>query len=187
MQNESLRAWPHLLDLRKKTLALPGHRATITIGSFAAGTADDLSDIDLYVMLDDGAFDDAWSQRDSLRPRDALHWWDLRPDTSREIATHNWLTRDMVLVECALTTPKAQPRLSEPYQVVEGDPAAVESFIHRDPISREELNEFNATLQAAGHLPDVHLRYGDFIRALRAARASEPGNPKDAPRVRPSV
>jgi hypothetical protein len=174
MPNESLRGWPHLRDIREKTLRLPGHRATIVIGSFAAGTADDLSDIDLYLMLDDGAFVDVWSQRHSLRPDDALHWWDIRPDTSREIATHNWLTRDLVLVECALATPTAQPRLSEPYQVVEGDPSAVESFIRGDPISREELNEFNAELQAAGHLPDVHLRYGEFIRTLRTARATQP-------------
>ncbi|MDE3025039.1 MAG: hypothetical protein KGI93_05650, partial [Acidobacteriota bacterium] len=115
MDNDSLRAWPHLLDVRKRSLLLPGHRATLVIGSFAAGTADDLSDIDLYVLIDDSAFTDAWNHRDSLRPGDALYWWDIRPDTNREIGTHTWLTSDMVLVECALTTAKAQPRLSEPY------------------------------------------------------------------------
>ena len=126
MDNDSIRAWPYLLDVRKRSLLLPGHRATLVIGSFAAGTADDLSDIDLYVLIDDGAFTDAWDHRDSLRPHGALYWWDIRPDANREIGTHNWLTSDMVLVECALTTAKAQPRLSEPYMVVEGDPAAVE-------------------------------------------------------------
>jgi nucleotidyltransferase-like protein len=177
MERESVRATLHLLALRRETLKLPGHRATIAIGSFAAGTADDLSDIDLYVLVDDGAFDDAWNHRDSLRPSDALYWWDIRPDTSREIGTHNWLTRDMVLVECALATPKARPGLSEPYQVLEGDKAAVELFVRRDRISRQELNDFNAHLQAAGHLPEVHARYGEFIRALRAARVKQTPKP----------
>jgi len=177
MQSESVRGWPHFLEVRKTTVRLPGHRATIAIGSFAAGTADDLSDIDLYVLLEDGAFVDAWSCRDSLRPSDALHWWDIWPDAGREVATHNWLTRDMVLVECALATPKAQPRLSEPYEVVEGDPEAVGSFILREPISREELTTFNAELRAAGHLPEAHQRYGDFVRALRAARAAQTERP----------
>ena len=172
MTSSVARAWPHLLELRTKTVELPGHRATIAIGSFAAGTADDLSDIDLYVMVDDGSFDEAWGARDSLRPGDALHWWDIRPDANREIATHNWLTRDLVLVECALTTPNAQPRLSEPYELLDGDAAAVGLFAPRDRISREELDSFNARLRTTGHLPEVHERYGDLIRALRAARAA---------------
>jgi hypothetical protein len=78
----------------------------------------------------------------------------------------------MVLVECALTTPKAQPRLSTPYTVVEGDPAAVESFIPREPISRQELTDFNTRLQDARHLPEVHQLYGDLIHALRNARTT---------------
>lgn len=180
MDDDSPRAWPHLLDVRKRALRLPGHRATITIGSFAAGTADDLSDIDLYVLIDDGAFTDAWEQRASLRPDGTLYWWDIRPDANREIGTHNWLTRDMVLVECALTTQKAHPRLSAPYRVVDGDQAAVESFIPREPIPRQELDDFNTRLEAAGHLPEVHQRYGDFIRALRAARTS-PRATRDIP------
>lgn len=163
--------------MRRRCLLLPGHRATLLIGSFAAGTADDLSDIDLYVLIDDDGFTDAWQHRDSLRPDDALYWWDIRPDTNREIGTHNWLTRDMVLVECALTTAKAQPRLSQPYIVVEGDPAAVKAFIPRDRIPRQELNDFNARLQAAGHLPEVHHRYGEFIRALRTARTTRRADP----------
>lgn len=167
------RAWPHLLDVRKRTLRLPGHRVTLAIGSFAAGTADDLSDVDLYVLVEDGAFTDAWEQRESLRPSDALQWWDIRPDATREIGTHNWLTRDMVLVECALTTARARPGLAEPYEVLEGDPAAVESFVPRERIPRQELDDFNSRLRAAGHLPEFHQRFGDFIRALRAARATE--------------
>jgi predicted nucleotidyltransferase len=177
MQDGPVRATPHLLALRRETVKLPGHRATIAIGSFAAGTADDLSDIDLYVLVDDGAFDDAWNQRDLLRPGDALLWWDIRPDTSREIGTHNWLTRDLVLVECALATPAARPRLSEPYEVLEGDTEAVELFVPGERISREELNDFNARLQAAGHLPEVHRRYGEFIRALRAAQVKQSPRP----------
>jgi hypothetical protein len=175
------RAWPHLLDVRERALRLPGHRATITIGSFAAGTADDLSDIDLYLLFADGAFIDAWDERASLRPDDALYWWDIRLHANREVGAHHWLTRDMVLVECAFTTGKAQPRLSEPYAVVDGDPAAAESFVHRERISRQELNDFNARLQADGYLPEVHQRYGEFVRALRAARTASTSGSRDIP------
>ncbi len=170
METESSRQWSCVIDVRDRALQLPGYRASILIGSFAAGTVDDLSDVDVIVALEDGAFDAAWQQRASVRPLDALHHWDVRPDRSREIAAHNWFTRELVLVECVFATPRGRLRLAEPFAVLDGDPAAAELFGRRGPIARTELDEYNEQLRSKGHLPEFHLLYGKFIRALRADR-----------------
>ena len=170
MDAGSSRQWPHVVDLRDRAKELAGYRATILIGSFAAGTADDLSDVDVIVALADGAFDAAWARRASLRPADALHHWDLRSEETREVAAHNWFTRELVLVECVFATPRGRLRLAEPFAIFDGDPTAAEGFARRAPIARAELDEYNEQLRSAGHLPESHLQYGEFIRALRADR-----------------
>ena len=171
MDHGRSRQWPHINDIRDRARELPGYRAMILIGSFAAGNADDLSDVDVIVALEDGAFAAAWARRASLRPTDVLHHWDIRGEEMREVAAHNWFTRELVLVECVFATPRGGLRLAGPFAIFDGDPAAAEGFARREPIARTELDEYNEQLRNEGHLPESHLQYGDFIRALRADRA----------------
>ncbi|MGE0544675.1 MAG: nucleotidyltransferase domain-containing protein [Dehalococcoidia bacterium] len=50
--------------------------AAILVGSFAAGTADTLSDIDLILLAPDGGFEAAWARRSDLHPTGVLAVWD---------------------------------------------------------------------------------------------------------------
>jgi hypothetical protein len=54
----------------------------ILLGSFAHGTPDAASDLDLIVCVRDGHFAEAWQQRTALQVTGAMVWWDqhLVPD-----------------------------------------------------------------------------------------------------------
>ena len=110
----------------------------ILLGSFAHGTPDALSDLDLIVCARDGHFATAWQQRTALRVTGAMVWWDqhLMPD---RVGAHKWITNDLVLVECLLAAPDSGVRLASPYRVVAGDPGLAERFSARPPIQRAEL------------------------------------------------
>jgi transposase-like protein len=110
----------------------------ILLGSFAHGTPDPASDLDLIVCVHDGDFATAWRQRIALQVTDAMVWWDqhLIPD---RMGTHKWVTNDLVLVECLLAAPDSGVRLAPPYRVVAGAPGLAERFTARPPIQRAEL------------------------------------------------
>jgi Nucleotidyltransferase domain len=110
----------------------------ILVGSFARGTADAASDLDLIVCVRDGHFATAWQQRTVLQVTGAMVWWDqhLVPD---RMGAHKWVTNDLVLVECLLAAPDSGVRLASPYRVVAGGPGLAERFIARPPIQRAEL------------------------------------------------
>ena len=109
----------------------------ILLGSFAHGTPDAVSDLDLLVCVRDGHFATAW-QRTALQVTGAMVWWDqgLIPD---RVGAHKWVTNDLVLVECLLAAPDSGVRLAPPYRVVAGDPGLAERFTVRPPIQRAEL------------------------------------------------
>ena len=110
----------------------------ILLGSFAGGTPDAASDLDLLVCVHDGHFATAWRQRTALQVTGALVWWDqhLIPD---RMGAHKWITNDLVLVECLLAAPDSGVRLASPYRVVVGDPGLAERFTARPPIQPAEL------------------------------------------------
>jgi hypothetical protein len=110
----------------------------ILLGSFARGTPDAVSDLDLLVCVRDGHFAAAWRQRTALQVTGAMVWWDqhLVPD---RVGAHKWVTNDLVLVECLLAAPNSGVRLAPPYRVVAGDPGLAERFTTRPPIQRTEL------------------------------------------------
>jgi len=110
----------------------------ILLGSFAQGTPDAASDLDLIVCVPDSRFAEAWQQRTALQVTGAMVWWDqhLIPD---RVGAHKWITNDLVLVECLLAAPDSGVRLASPYRVVAGDPGLAERFTARPPIQRAEL------------------------------------------------
>jgi hypothetical protein len=119
---------------------------------------------------EDGSFDEAWSRRAALRSPGVAYAWDFRPDAEREVGTHNWVSPDLVLVECVLATPTGHARLADPFVVRAGDHALVASFNRVEPITREDLQAYVERNRAEGHVqPEVQARYEDLVRALRAA------------------
>jgi predicted nucleotidyltransferase len=171
---ESRRQWPVVLETVRRAERLPGFTAAILIGSFAAGTPDDLSDVDLIVAVEDGAFPDAWANRTRLRADDAPYWWDVQPEPDREVAAHKWITPDLVLVEALIATPAAQTQLADPYRVISGDASAVDGFVRTPRIERADLADYAAKLALEGHTPEVQIRYEELIRALRAEISTRP-------------
>ena len=163
-----------MLETIRRAEQLTGFTAAILIGSFAAGTSDDLSDVDLVIAVEDGAFADAWAQRAQLHAGEALYRWDVRTEPDRDVAAHKWITRDLVLVEALIAAPAARTRLADPYRVVGGDAAAVAGFVRTPPIERTDLAEYAAKLAQEGHTPEVQIRYEELIRALRAEISASP-------------
>jgi predicted nucleotidyltransferase len=167
---ERLRQWPalmHVADRVAESAALDG---LLLIGSFASGRADDLSDVDFIVVVGEGRFAEAWQQRVKLQTPDVLVAWDWPSPNGREAAGHKWLTRDLVLVECALWTPSSEVRLADPFVVLVGEESLGDRFARRPEISREELEEFAQERKDDGTMPEVERRYGELARAARAAR-----------------
>jgi predicted nucleotidyltransferase len=171
---ESRRQWPVVLETVERAKGLPGFTAAILIGSFAAGTADDLSDVDLIFAVADGSFGDAWARRAELRSDGAVFSWDVRPEPEREVAAHKWITHDLVLVEAVIAAPAERARLADPHRIVAGDAAAVGGFLRIPPIERADLADYAAQMQREGHTPDVQIRYEALIRALRKEISTRP-------------
>jgi hypothetical protein len=143
--------------------SLPWIDAIVLVGSMADDEADALSDIDLIVVASEGASADAWAGRHQLAATGALYSWDERPDESREIGAHRWLTPDMVVVEALIATASSGVRLARPWQLVFGDASAPARLVQRAPIARSEL------AQREAH--PVEAAYDALRAAVRAAAA----------------
>lgn len=136
---EGLRQRSVLGGLARLVEESPNYEAAILLGSFAAGTADHLSDLDLLLVVQDGRFEKAWEERIALHVTDAIVAWDVGDPTEGNLAAHKWLTSDLVLVECLIATAQSGVRLAEPHVVIAGLPQAVERVEGRPPISRDEF------------------------------------------------
>ena len=98
----------------------------IVIGSFAAGRADALSDLDLVLAASPDRLDEAWEARRSIAG-DVFLMWEPHPNHHSELRWVNWLTHDLVKVECGVAAPGSK-ELAEPFLLVAGSPAVVERF-----------------------------------------------------------
>lgn len=143
--------------------------AVVLVGSMADEAADALSDIDLIVVVREGRFDDAWSARHDLEATGALLAFDERPDPSREIGAHRWLTPDLVLVEALIATASSGVRLAPPWRILYGDAGVPDRLTRRDPIARAELG------QRVGH--PVETAYDALKAAVRRAPAASGRGP----------
>jgi hypothetical protein len=133
-----LRQLPTLAALLEHIAAAVSLDGAILLGSFAGGTPDAASDLDLIVCVGEGYFATAWQDRAAMRVTGAMVWWD-QDLVSDRMGTHKWITDDLVLVECLLAAPASGVRLATPHRVVVGDPALAERFVARPPIERAEL------------------------------------------------
>jgi hypothetical protein len=133
-----VRQWPTIERLTGFARAYPSvFAAAILVGSFAAGGADPLSDVDLILLAPDGGFAEAWALRHDLHGPGILVERDQPREGMPEVAGHNWVTDDLVVVETLFATPSSSFRLADPFVVLAGSlPAGV---TRRPPISRAEM------------------------------------------------
>lgn len=142
-----LRQWPTIAWLTAYASARPEiFAAAVLVGSFAAGLADALSDIDLILLAPDGGFARAWDLRHELHAEEPIMAWDEPRPGLPEVAGHSWLTREIIMVETLFATASSGFRLAEPHVVLAGTlPAQTEM---RHPISR---GEFTSTPHPVDH------------------------------------
>jgi predicted nucleotidyltransferase len=58
---ERLRQWPLIAYATEKASRMPDLDGLLLLGSFAAGRADQISDVDLVAVVAEGRFDEAWA------------------------------------------------------------------------------------------------------------------------------
>lgn len=90
----------------------------VVLGSFARGTADSVSDLDLSFITYEDTFLHAWARRRELHITGAVVAWDEFGPEDRLVAGHRWLTADVVLIESVISAPKGGGRLAEPFTVL---------------------------------------------------------------------
>lgn len=125
----------------------------VLIGSFAAATADEVSDLDVVLVVAEGEFDTAWQRRSSYSA-DALRSWDVGPFDA-PIAAHKWMTPQLVLVECLFAPAGSGARLGEPFLVVAGAASVMDSLRRRGTIPRAEIDSGEFTGDPAEWLYDA--------------------------------
>jgi len=146
-----------LRGLLDRLVQRPWFRAAILVGSLASDVDDELSDIDLLVVVSE--FSRAWRERGELEARSAIVAWDASPVQDR-VGAHKWITRDLVLVECLLGEPGAF-RLAEPYELLAGDERILDAVPRRPRLTREQVRE-------GPPVDPIERAYDDFKNTVRA-------------------
>lgn len=139
--------------------------ALVLLGSFAKGTADAVSDVDLFFITYRGRFEQAWAHRHELHVTGALVHWDEMEDELAEVGGHRWVTTDLVLVESVISAPQGGARLAAPFKVYGGDSSLVDAFPKRLPVGPGDMTDEGA------HPVDV--AYDAFKKAVRGGCSIE--------------
>jgi hypothetical protein len=145
-----------LRGLVDRLVQRPWFRAAVLVGSLASDMDDELSDIDLIVVVSE--FSRAWRERGELEAGGAIVAWDASPAGDR-VGAHKWITRDLVLVECLLGEPGAF-RLAEPYKLLAGDERLLDEVPRRPRLTREQVREGPA-------VDPIERAYDDFKNTVR--------------------
>lgn len=173
---ESLRQWPLIVHAAETAAAIPELDGLLLLGSFASGRADEVSDVDLVAVVADGCFAEAWARRREMELPGTLFQWDVQVESDGDAASHKWITRDIVKVECGFAdASRSAMQLAEPYAVLVGDASVATRFPPLEPIPADVLEAYAQELRDKGMVPDVETTYGELRRALRRAIADESG------------
>jgi hypothetical protein len=173
---ERLRQWPLIVYAAEQVSAMPELDGLLLLGSFAAGRADQISDVDLVAVVAEGRFDEAWARRRELETPGTLYEWDVRIESDGDAASHKWITQEIVKGECGFAdSARSAMQLAEPYAVLVGDESVATRFPPLEPIPPEVLEAYAQELRDKGMVPEVETAYGDLRRALRAVAPD--GNP----------
>jgi predicted nucleotidyltransferase len=155
--------------LTRRIEATGSLEGAFVIGSLARGEGDELSDVDVFVVVAEGRFDDAWAARAELEGGEAIVAWDQLEPGRANVGARKWLARDLVLVECLLTTPTSGAKLAEPHRLLTGPSDLAERVPRKPPIPREELEEYAQAQREAGRTHPIQTAYDGLTRAVRAA------------------
>jgi predicted nucleotidyltransferase len=170
---EAQRQWPIIVGVSERVTAMPVFDGLLLLGSFARGTADEVSDVDLVAVVANGRFSEAWEQREELETPGVLLSWDVLDEGDVSVGSHKWVTRDVVKVECSIVDPaRSDMQLAEPYAVIVGDPQVAARFPPMAPIPGDVLEAYAQKLRDGGLVPEVETRYGELREAIRKARLS---------------
>ena len=171
---ERLRQWPLIVYATEKVSSIPDLDGLLLLGSFAAGRADQISEVDLVAVVAEGRFDEAWARRRELETAGTLYEWDVRIEPDGDAASHKWITQDIVKVECGFAdAARSAMQLAEPYAVLVGDASVATRFPPLEPIPPEVLEAYAQELRDKGMVPEVETVYGDLRRALRRAASGD--------------
>jgi hypothetical protein len=167
---ETFRQWHVIAQAADTVTGIPELDGLLLLGSFAAGAPDELSDVDLVAVAGTGRFREAWRRRAELETRGTATAWDVIDGRAADVASHKWITRELVKVECTIVDPAAGGmRLADPVAVVVGEAGLVERFPRMPPPSRGALDAYARELREAGDVPAAERLYEELKRALRAA------------------
>ena len=166
-----LRQWPLIVHAAEKAASMEELDGLLLLGSFAAGRADEISDVDLVAVVADGRFNEAWERRRDFETAGTLFRWDVRIESDGDAASHKWITQDIVKVECGFAdAAHSAMQLAEPYAVLVGDESVATRFPALEPIPPDALEAYVQELRDKGMVPEVETAYGDLRQALRRAR-----------------
>ncbi len=164
----------NVLDrLTRRIEASPWLEGAFVIGSLAQGEGDELSDVDVFVVVAEGRFEEAWAARADLEGGEAIFGWDQLEPGRADVGARKWLTRDIVLVECLLTTPSSGAKLAGSYRLLTGPSDLARRLPQSHPIPRRELEEYAQAQREAGRTHAIQTAYDGLTRAVRAARRSQ--------------
>ncbi|HJQ51815.1 MAG TPA: hypothetical protein VJ838_14970 [Gaiellaceae bacterium] len=167
---ERLRQWPLIMHAAEKAAGMAELDGLLLLGSFAAGRADQISDVDLVAVVAEGRFSEAWQRRRDLETAGTLYQWDVRMESDGDAASHKWITQDIVKVECGFAdAAHSAMQLAEPYAVLVGDESVATRFPALESIPPDLLEVYAQELRDRGMVPDVETAYGDLRQALRRA------------------
>jgi predicted nucleotidyltransferase len=171
---ERLRQWPLIVHAAETAANMAEVDGVLLLGSFAAGRADQISDVDLVAVVTDGRFDDAWARRRELETDGTLYRWDVHIESDGDAASHKWITQDIVKVECGFADPaRSAMQLAEPYAVIVGGESVATRFPPLEPIPPDVLEAYAQELRDKGMVPEVEAVYGELRRALRRAASGD--------------
>jgi len=173
-QAERLRQWPLIVHAVRTAEDMAELDGLLLLGSFAAGRADQISDVDLVAVVADGRFHDAWARRREFETAGTLYSWDVQVESDGDAASHKWISQDIVKVECGFADAARSPmQLAEPYAVLVGDESVATRFPPLEPIPPDVLEAYAQELREKGMVPDVETAYGELRRALRQAASDD--------------
>ena len=155
-----LRQWPSIERLLDAVEGSPHWRAAVIVGSVATGQADAMSDVDVFILVETGAFPVAWGRRHELHDDAVVACWDTGGNgVSR--AGHKWLTWDLTYMDCAVAEPEAV-RLAGPFVFAAGRRAFL-SRLEADPVPQQQERAW----KSGGPKP-VAVAYAELKDAVRS-------------------
>jgi hypothetical protein len=149
---------------------MPAAYGMVLIGSLAAGSADALSDVDLFVVARPGAFQAMWAKRRELSGSSVLASWESHSTDRPDVGFYVWLSEELVMVEALFCVP-GSARLADgaPAAILVGPPSLLDTFPRRPPVRRSEMRFTHPVEKAYKALQDVIRQNREVGRADGAA------------------